>query len=198
MSSIFVGTVGVATTIAGTGLAAYGQLQQGHAQQQDIYRQQQAMYGQRQNALDQQAIADYNARVAQLEARSIESATIFKQQRQAQLASRRQSSFLATAGTSGVVPSEGAPVRAMQAQAAEDELDMLLMGYEGRVAASRARSQAAMDTMQGQVYGRQAGLYGQQASLIGQQAQNVGRASRIAAGTTLLQGFGSLAAQYRR
>ncbi len=196
----------VTTAVAGTGLAAYSALQAGRAGAQDVYAQQQAvlgqqqaMMGQRQVAISQQAIADYNAKVAEQEARAIEQSTRYKQQRQVEAASRYGSSLLARLGAAGVVVSEGAPLMIQAQQAAEAELDNLMIGYEGQTAAARARSQARLDTMQGLVHRQQADIYGRQAGILGERvraydprARAAFRAGRIGAGATLLTGFGAL------
>jgi len=74
-----------------------------------------------------------------------------------------------------VVPSAGTALRIQSEQAVESELEQLLIGYEGQVAAGRARSKKAIDLAQADIYG--------------QKARNVRTAGRIGAGSSLLTGF---------
>ena len=129
-----------------------------------------------------EAMAEYNARVAQQEAMAIEARTGFEQKRAAQEAERRQSRLRAALAASGAVPSVGAPLLLQTTQAEESELEMLLIGYEGQIGASRARSQAELDRMQARIYGKRAGT-----------ARTTGY---IGAGTTLLRGFGQAASRF--
>jgi hypothetical protein len=147
----------------GVGLGALGIYQQGQAAAAA--------------AKGQQAVAEYNAKVAQQQATSIDRQTEYRTRMRAEQAAQQQSGLLAAAGASGVVPSEGSPLMVQAAQAAESELDTLMIGYQGQVAAAQQRSQAGLDTLQAGIYGQQAG-YASTAGLIG-------------AGTTLLQGFGN-------
>lgn len=129
-----------------------------------------------------QSMAEYNARVAQQEARAIEARTSYEQKRAVQEAERRQSRLRAALGASGAVPSAGTPLLLQTTQAEESELEMLLIGYEGQIGASRARSQAVLDRTQADIYGRRAGA-----------ARTAGF---IGAGTTLLRGFGQAASRF--
>ena len=188
------GAVAATTAIVGgIGLGAYGMLQAGQAGAQDVFAQQAGLQGQQQVAMRQKAIADYNARVAEQEAKAIEQSTRFRQRRHAEEASRYGSSLLAGLGASGAVVSEGAPLMIQARQAAEAELDSLMIGYEGQTRAARARSQARLDIMEGLVHRQQADIYGVQARRLGRRATSVSRAGQIGAGATLLTGFGSLA-----
>ena len=152
-----------ALVLGGVGMQALGMYQQGQAASAQ--------------AKAQQSIADYNARVAEQEARAVEQATAYRQRQMAKEAGRYGSTLRATIGTSGAVPSEGTPLLVQATQAAESEMDNLLAGYEGLVKARRARSEAAVARMQGQAYGAA--------------ARNYGTAGLIGAGSTLLTGFGS-------
>ena len=150
---------------AGVGMQALGTYQAG-----------QAAAGE---AESRQAMAEYNARVAEQEAQAVEQQTRFQQQQQAKEAARYQSSLLAGLGAAGVVTTVGTPLMIQARQAAESELERLMIGYEGQVRASRARSQAGLDRMQ-------AGIYGQR-------ARTASRAGLFGAGTSLLTGFGTMA-----
>lgn len=149
----------------GIGMQALGMFQQGQAAAAE--------------ARAQQQVAQYNAKVAEREAQAIEQKTAFEQQRQAEEAARIEGSLRANLGASGAVPSEGTPLMLQSKQAAESELDNLMIGYEGQIGAGRARSQSRLDKMQ-------AGIYSQKAS-------NARTAGMIGAGTTLLTGFGKMA-----
>lgn len=126
-------------------------------------------------AKGQQAMAEYNAKVQEREADAIEQATLYKQRKQTEEATRIASSQLAAMGASGAVSTTGTPLLIQAKQAAESELDNLLIGYEGQIGAGKARSQGQLDLMQ-------AGIYGTSGS-------NARTAGMIGAGTTLLTGF---------
>lgn len=161
------GFLGTTALVGGLGLGALGMMQQGQAAAAQ--------------ARGQQAVAEYNAKVQEQHARAIELQTQYKQNRLAEQASRQESSLLAAAGASGTVPSVGSPLMIQAKQAAQSELDNLMTGYTGNIAASQARSQGTIDSLQ-------AGIYGQQ-------ARNYGTAGMIGAGTSLLTGFGDYAAK---
>ena len=185
--------LGIAATsalIGGVGLSAVGLARAGQARAADVRSQAFAALGRQQDARSQQAIARYNAQVAENEARSIEIATLYRQRRHAREAQRRGSSLLAALGASGAVPSEGAPLELQATQAAEDELDIMLLGHEAQIRAERARSQARLDVMQATIHGRQALQFGRQARAFGGRAGSFQRAGQLQAGATLLQGFG--------
>jgi len=150
--------------VAGTAMAAGGQVMEGQAASNE--------------AKGQAAMADYNAKVSEQNAKQIEAKTAFDQQREAEAASRRQSSLQAGLGASGAVTTEGSPLLLQAKQASEDELSNLLVGYEGSIAAGQQRSQAALDKMQSSVYKTK--------------ASNVKTASYMKAGGTLLSGFGGM------
>jgi len=149
--------------IAGTTIAAAGQLQAGQIAQAE--------------AQSAQNIANYNAAVMEQEARAIRQKATFEQKRQAEEATRIKSALTARLGAAGGL---GSPVAADLAaeQAAEMELENLLIGYEGEVGARRALSQAEMDKLSGRMAKRR-----------GEAAR---RASYVKAGTTLLTGFGTI------
>jgi len=146
---------------AGIGLQALGQIQAG-----------QAAAGE---AESMKAMAEYNARLQEQEARAAEAQAEWRQKRQAEEAARYRSTLRAGMGAAGVSTTEGSPLMVEAAQAAQDELENLMIGYEGQIGASRARSQAAIDRAQGTIYG--------------QRARNARTAGFMGAGTTLLTGF---------
>ena len=128
------------------------------------------------------AVAEYNAAVQQREAQAIEAQTEFRQRRQAEAGERQASGLLAALGASGVVVSEGTPLMILSRQAAESELENLMLGYEGAIGKRRALSQATIDRAQ-------AGIYRQR----GRTARTAGA---VGAGTSLLSGFGELGYKY--
>jgi len=149
---------------AGTGMTVAGGIQQGRDAETE--------------AKNAQATANYNAQIQEQEAKAIEAKTAFEQSRQAEEGARIESSLLANIGASGAVPSIGTPLLIQAKQASELELENLMIGYEGQIGAARARSQAALDRLQGRIY-RQRG-------------RNIARGRYMGAGATLLKGFGSM------
>lgn len=123
-----------------------------------------------------QNIANYNAAVQEREAKALRQKAAFEQERQAKRAARVKSALTAKVAKAGGL---GSPVAADLAaeQAAELELENLLIGYEGEVGEERALSQAELDRLQGRLY-RQRG-------------RALKEASYFRAGETLLRGFGT-------
>ena len=152
----------------GTGVSALGQIQQGQAAAAE--------------AKSQQAMAEYNAKIQEQEAKMAEQKAGFESRRHAKAAQRQAGSLLALTGASGVVPGVGAPLEIERVQEIESDLERQLITYEGQVSASRSRSQAALDRMQGKVYG--------------QRAKSARTAGYIGAGSTLLTGFSRVAGLY--
>ena len=153
-------TVAQLATVAGAGAVVAGGIQQGRAVTAE--------------ARSEQNIANFNAAVQQREAVAQRQRAAFAQQRQARRDAQIKSTLTAQLGAAGAI---GSPVAADLAaeQAAELELENLLIGFEGEVAAQRALSQAEIDRLTGRV------------------ARQRGRQERTAAtirtGTTLLTGF---------
>lgn len=147
---------------AGTAVGAYGQYQQG-----------QALAAQ---AESQQAMADYNAKVQEREAKAALVRAQYEQVRQAEAGERTKSSLQAFLATTGTVPAAGTSLLVQAEQAAELELENLMIGYEGLTGEARARSQAEIDRMQGKIYK--------------QRARSYRTAGYIGAGRELLTGFG--------
>lgn len=152
-----------ATAIAaiGTGMQAYGSYAQGKAADAESGA--------------QARMAQYNAAVAERDARAREDKTKFDQLRQRRQGRRIMGALRAKLGAAGAVMSEGAPLAVLSDQAFELELENALIGIEGRTEAERYRSQAAFDQAQ-------AGIY----KAKGKAARTAGT---IGAGTSLLQGF---------
>lgn len=148
--------------IGGIGLQAVGQYQAAQAAAAE--------------AKAQQAMAEYNAQVAEQQAKAREMRAGVEQRRQAEAAERHASALRAGIGAAGVVPGVGTPLLIEATQAAESELENLMIGYEGQIGAERWRSQAALDRMQGEIYGMR--------------ASSARSMAFVGAGTTLLTGFG--------
>jgi hypothetical protein len=156
---------GTDIAVAGLGLGAAGMIGQGNAASAA--------------AKGQQAVSEYNAKVAQQQGKAEEQATLFKQGQQEQAAARQASSLQAAAGASGAVTTEGAPLQIQGVQAQQSEMDNLMLGYQGQIAQQQSLNQSQLDELQ-------AGIYGQQAS-------NAQTAGLMGAGTSLLTGFGKMA-----
>jgi hypothetical protein len=148
--------------LGGLALGAVGQIMQGSAAASQ--------------AKGEQAMANYNAAVANQNAVQTEKATLYKQQKQAEAADRQASTLRANLGASGAVPNEGTALQLQGTQAAQSELDNLMIGYQGQIQAGQYRSQAGLQQMQAGIYGQAAG--------------NDMMAGMLGAGTSLLTGFG--------
>ena len=145
----------------GTGVMAAGQIQAGREAEAQ--------------AKSAQNIAKYNALVQEREAEALKQQAGFEQKRQAKRAVRVKSALTARVAAAGGL---GAPVAADLAaeQAAELELENLMIGYGGEIGAERALAKAELDRLQGKLY-RQKGKAAR-------------KASYFRAGGTLLTGFG--------
>lgn len=123
-----------------------------------------------------QNIADFNAKIEKREAQARRDKATFESKRQASAASRRQGATEAAIAAAG---GAGSPVALDLAaeQASEDELENLLIGFEGRIGAGQAESQAELDRLSGRI------------------AKKRGKSQRtgafLGAGSSLLTGFGS-------
>lgn len=168
-----VGLMGVGTIMSARAQAAAGRAAGAEAEAAAV------------QAQEQSALAEYNAQLAEREAQATEQKTAYAQQKQAEAAARGISTLEAGLGISGAVTTAGAPLLLKAKQASEFELENLMIGYEGRTEAARARSEAVM-----QNYLAKAGLG--QASVYRQRAGYNVAAGRMAAGTTLMTGFGSM------
>lgn len=153
---------GTTALMYGTGLATAGAIQSGRVAEAQ--------------SRSAQAVANYNAAVQEREAKAIEQKTKFDQWRQAQQVQRIKKALRSKLAGAGARIDVGAPLHLQAEQAAELELENLLIGYEGQTGAQRARSQAEIDRLQGKIY-RQKGKAARTASY-------------IQAGSTLLTGFG--------
>lgn len=147
---------------AGAILGGVGQLQAGAAAKAQ--------------AISQQNLAEYNARVQEREAEALRMKAKFATQRQAERGARIKSRMTAKIAAAGGL---GSPVAIDLAaeQAAELELENLLIGFVGETEAQRAETQAEIDRLSGRMARRR-----------GISAETAGR---IGAGTSLLTGFGA-------
>lgn len=119
----------------------------------------------------------FNQQVQEREAQAIEQKAAFDSLRQEKRARKIRGSLRTELAASGAVLGEGVTADLEQEQLAELELENMLIGFEGRKGAARAREKGKLDV-----------LRGLQAKRRGKAAE---RASRIKAGTTLLTGFSS-------
>lgn len=91
-------------------------------------------------------MGEYNAQVAQVEADNARNKAAFEQKRQALAARRQMDSLQAGIAAAGGLASPVATDLAI-AQERENELDNLLIGYEGEIQAKRAESQGQIDLL---------------------------------------------------
>jgi len=145
--------------IAGTGTMAAGQIQAGRVAESE--------------AESAKRIAEYNAAVMEQEAKAIRKQGSFEQMRQAKHAARVKSALRTKIARQGALESG----LLEEEQAAELELENLLIGYEAEREAQRAISQAEIDRAAGK--------------LALQRGVSAKKASYIGAGATLLTGFGA-------
>lgn len=121
-------------------------------------------------------IAEFNAAVQEREAEAARQKGRFEQKRQAERGARVKSALTAKIAREGGIASPVAADVAVE-QAAELELENLLIGYEAETEAKRAESQAELDRLQGEI--------------VREKGRQLRRAKTIQAGTTLLTGFGT-------
>jgi hypothetical protein len=152
--------------VAGLGLTATSMIMQGRAAKAQTE--------------GQQAMAEYNAKVNEQNAKAAELKSQFDQRRQVEEGQRILGTLRAGLGGSGAVTSEGAPLALVEEQAEELALENALIGYEGMVTAGQFRSQAAIS--------------GMEATLAGARARSAMPTAAIGAGATLLTGFGTASA----
>ena len=125
-------------------------------------------------AKSQENLAEFNVQVQEQEATARRTAAKFAGKRQAEAAARTKGTLQARIATAGGIGSPVAEDLAAE-QAAELELENLLLGFEGEVSATQADRQAALD----RAAGRTAIQRGKAKST----------AAGIGLGTTLLTGF---------
>jgi len=119
--------IGTAAAVAGGVASAAGSLSAGQSQSN---------------------MAKYNAAVSEREAAQAREAAKFEEARNRKASESLLSSQRAAFAKGGVT-SEGSPLLVQAETAEEAEIDALALRYSGSVAEARAKSQAALDRMQG-------------------------------------------------
>jgi len=155
-------------SLVGTGVAAYGQYQQG--------KQAQAQ------AKAQAAWNMYNAKVAQRQAEAEQRAAAFESEQQRKKAKTLQAKQRALIGASGV-EMEGSPLLVAEDTAAELAKEAINIRLTGQRRAQAYRSQSILDISK--------------ASAASAAARGYGRAALIGAGSSLLQGTAQAGYQYK-
>lgn len=133
-----------------------------------------------------QNIATFNAAVAEQQATAARARAKFAQKRQVKRGEEIKSAQLAKIGAAGGVGSLVAADLAAE-QAAELELETILIGFEGEVEARRAESQAELDRLSGRL-AKQRGKAAARAASIGFGTQ-LATVPVGGKGGTLLTGF---------
>ncbi len=156
------GKFAIAPTLktAGVGLGVIGAVTQGRADQARLR--------------SEENIDRFNAQVQLREKTAIKQKAVFESKRAARTASRREAEQTVATAKKGIAGSPVAPDLAA-AQAAEDELEQLLIAFEGEIGARRAQAQADIDLTA--------------AGITRQKRKSAKAASRIKIGRTLLTGF---------
>lgn len=97
-----------------------------------------------------QNIAEFNAQIEEQNAIAVKNKALFEQQRQAKKGTAIKSSQIARLAKGGGL---GSPVTGdlVAEQASELELENLLIGFEGEVAAQQRLSQAELDRLSGRL-----------------------------------------------
>jgi len=145
--------IATVTAVAATGVSAVSQIQQGK---------------------EQQKWSEYNAAVAERDAKAATAAAGYEASQKRKETERLLGRQRALYGKSGVTM-EGSPLELMSETAAEGELDALMIQRTGAVSAQR---------------------YGEEATLSRMKGSSAKRAGYWGAGTTLLTGAGSAASSY--
>ena len=154
--------MGVEAIIAGAGLMAYGQIKAGEAA---------AVEGE-----SAEAIANYNAAVEEQNAKAMQYKAAYDQKRLADESSRVSGTLKTRLAKSGALLGVGTPLSLESEQQAELDLENIMIGFEADTQASRARSQAEVFRLGGQ--------------LAKQRGKNAKTASYVSAGGTFLTGLG--------
>jgi len=115
-----------------------------------LYEELSGAKGIRQQGKSQQNISEYNAAVAEQEAKASLLQSEFDQNRQVEEAARIKSRMEANIGAAG---GSGSPVAIdlAGAQARESDLEMMLIGYQGQVKSQQFQNQAVLDRLQGKL-----------------------------------------------
>ncbi len=161
-------TYAIPLMLAGTGIAAYGQYQQGQAAEQE--------------AKNAAAISEYNARVAEQEGKAQELKSVSEAQKFARQGEALLAEQQVRYSKGGVLTGVGTPVTVGVGTAKQLEIDRQMILREGTEAVKFAESRAAGMRLQAKSY-RQQGKY-------------AGRGAILSATGTVLSGLG--AAGYAR
>lgn len=119
--------IAAAAAVAASAVAAYSSVQAGQAQNK---------------------MAKYNAQVAEQQAKAQRDAAAYQADRAREQAAKNRSAQRVAAAASGVTP-EGSPLELLGDTAAMDEMNALVIKYNGEVGASQSESRATLDRMQG-------------------------------------------------
>jgi len=160
--------LGLIASLAGAGVSAYGQYQQGEAAKAQA-RQERAWHA-------------YNAEIARRQAIEAEQKALADAAQQRRQARQQLARMRAAYGASGVMMSEGSPLLQLEQAARDAQADVLNILRSGQIMAGQARSQAQLDLLAGRI----ARLRGRYAKV----------ARRWQAGSTLLSGAGSALTDY--
>ena len=132
-------------------------------------------------------IAEFNAQVAEQQAKAERLRAGFAQKRQAERGERVTSSLQAGLGMAGGLGA-GTSLLLEAEQAAELELENLLIGFEGEVLARRAETQAELDRLRGRLAKQRSKAGARVANIqFGMQLATLGLSS---GGQKFLSGFG--------
>lgn len=122
------------------------------------------VFGKFQEARAARAAAEYNARMAEMNAIQAEQQAAAEEDRQRRLSYKQLSAMRAGYGAAGV-SIEGSPLDVLEESAANAELDALTIRHAGQVRATAFRQEAALERMRGRAEYR-AGLLGAASSLL--------------------------------
>ena len=165
---------------AGIALGALSSYRQGQAQS--------AQYGmERQKALYDASLADFDAKMAEMDAATARRRTDFEQMQGLREGEAIKGSQLVSMGASGGRIDVGTNFQLRMQQDAENELDNFLIGLEGRTEANRFTAEAGASKRKAAMLRSQAGYYGKA-------GRNAKRAGLLGAAAGVLGGFGQMGA----
>ena len=165
---------------AGILLGAYSSYRQGQAQSDE--------YGMmRQKALYDASLADFDAKMAELDAAAAMRRTDFEQMRGLREGEAIKGSQLVGMGASGGRVDVSTNFQLRMQQDEENELDNFLIGLEGRTEATRFKTEAAVSKGKATMLRSQAGYYRKAGS-------NAKKAGLLGAAAGVLGGFGTMGA----
>ena len=112
------------------------------------------VYSQVEQGKQQTRIAEYNAAVAENNAKAASEKAAFEASQRTREKRRLLSRQAALYGKAGVVTTEGSPLLVMAQTALEEELQVAAIRYGGKVQAQRYRSEAELSRYRGRQYER--------------------------------------------